>query len=192
VVGRPATVQNTYDTAAERGLSTTDQRHRFIFSGFAEPAPFHRDHPYLKMIFNGWKFSGLMTFGSGRPVTAHMIGDANLDANSDNDRLPGAARNSYTGPDYSTTDMRVTRKLFITHTLRGELAAEAFNLMNRRNDRLDTSDDGFSTTAATFVNYDTVVSGKRYPAHFRKADGFLIPTNSYAPRQFQFALRLKF
>ena len=146
----------------------------------------------LKAVFNDWKWSGLMTFGSGRPVTARLIGDANLDGNSDNDRLPGISRNAYTGPDYSTTDMRLTRQLFITERCRLELVAESFNLFNRDNKRLDTSDDGFSNNAATFTQVDQTIGGKRYPAVFRQAGGFLIPTNAFAPRQIQFAIRAKF
>ena len=133
-----------------------------------------------------------MTFGSGRPVTARLIGDANLDGNTGNDRLPGVSRNAYTGPDYSTTDMRLTRQIFVTERLRLELVAESFNLFNRDNKRLDTSDDGFSNNAATFTQVDQTIGGKRYPAVFREASGFLIPTNAYAPRQVQFAIRAKF
>jgi hypothetical protein len=192
VAGRPVTVQNSYDTSAERALSTTDQRQRVILSWIAEPRPFHREHPFLKVIFNDWKASGLVTFGSGRPVTARMIGDANLDGNSENDRLPGVSRNSYTGPDYATTDMRIARKIPVTERLGAEFIAETFNLFNRDNKRVAVSDDGFSNTAATFSQVDQTVGGKRYPAQFRQTSGFLVPTNSYAPRQIQFAVRLKF
>jgi hypothetical protein len=192
VAGRPALVQNSYSTVGERSLSSTDQRHRFIVSWIAEPKPFHREHPVLKTIFNDWKWSGLLTFGSGRPVTARLIGDANLDGNTDNDRLPGVSRNAYTGPDYSTTDMRLARQIVVTERLRLELVAESFNLFNRDNKLLDTSDDGFSNTAATFSQIDQTIGGKRYPAVFRQASGFLIPTNAYAPRQIQFAIRARF
>jgi hypothetical protein len=54
------------------------------------------------------------------------------------------------------------------------------------------SDDGFSNTAGTFSQLDQTVGGKRYPAVFREASGFMVPTNAYAPRQVQFALRLRF
>jgi hypothetical protein len=192
VAGRPVTVQNSYNTSDERALSTTDQRHRVILSWIAEPRPFHREHPFLKAMFNDWKASSLVTFGSGRPVTARMIGDANLDGNTDNDRLPGISRNAYTGPDYSTTDLRLSRRIPVSERLSAEFIAESFNLFNRDNKRMDVSDAGFSNTAATFTQVDQTVGGKRYPAQFRQMSGFLVPTNSYAPRQVQFAMRLKF
>lgn len=192
VVGRPATVQNSYAPSTERGRSTTDQRHRLMISWSAQPRPFHRDHPLLSAIFNNWKASGVTTFGTGRPINARVAGDANEDGNTSNDRLPGVARNSYTGPDYMTTDLRLTRILNSFGRFRLEISAESFNLLNRVNRRVDISDDGFENAAATFVEQDKAAGGKRYPAHFRVSSKFLTPTNAYAPRQLQFALRLKF
>jgi len=54
----------------------------------------------------------VITAGSGRPVNVTVIGDASQDDNSNNDRLPGASRNSFVGPNYSSTDMRLSRKLY--------------------------------------------------------------------------------
>jgi hypothetical protein len=192
LVGRPATVQNSYATKDERGLSVTDQRHRFVFAWVAEPQPFHREHPLLRSLFNDWKFSGVVTLGSGRPVNAQVIGDANGDGNTSNDRLPGVARNSYTGPDYGTTDIRVGRKLRLRDRCRLELLAEAFNLLNRDNKRVDISDDGFTGTAGQFSYYDKTIGSNHYPAHFRLSSGFLQANNAYAPRQVQVAVKLVF
>ncbi|HET8669038.1 MAG TPA: TonB-dependent receptor, partial [Terriglobales bacterium] len=192
VAGRPATVQNSYSPESERGLSSTDQRHRFVFSWMAEPRPFHRDHPIMKNIFNGWKLSSVLSFGSGRPVNPRVVGDANVDGNSDNDRLPGARRNSFTGPDYATTDFRISRTVAVIGQARVELLAESFNLLNRVNQKVEVTDDGFSNSAAKFVEKTQTVGGKIYPAQFQLLGGFLTPTSSYAPRQVQFAVRLKF
>ena len=63
-----------------------------------------------RKLSGGWKNSGVIAAGSGRPAKPTIIGDANQDGNSDNDRLPAARRNSFTGPDYATTDMRLSRK----------------------------------------------------------------------------------
>ncbi|HWR37798.1 MAG TPA: TonB-dependent receptor [Clostridia bacterium] len=192
VVGRPVTVENSYSTQSERGRSTTDQRHRFMASWIAEPRPFHRDRPVLRFFFNDWKFSSIVTVGSGRPVNASVIGDPNRDGNSANDRLPGVSRNALTGPDYFTTDLRVTRRLHATERVRLEFLAESFNVMNRANKRVDLSDDGFLASAGDFVMQDKVVAGKRYPAHYRANGGFLTPNNAYSPRQIQLSLRLSF
>ena len=62
------------------------------------------------MIFQQLEGIGRSHIGSGRPVSATVTGDANQDGNNSNDRLPGVSRNSLLGPDYATTDLRLTRR----------------------------------------------------------------------------------
>lgn len=192
VAGRPATVQNSYSPQGEWGASVVDQRHRFVTGWTADPKPFHRDHPWLRTMFNDWRLSGVLTFGTGRPLNARIVGDSNRDGNDTNDRLPGYRRNSFTGPDYMTTDLRLMRTFPIRDRWRLEITAEGFNVTNRNNRRVEISDDGFLGSAATFVMDAKSVGVTQYPAHFRKISGFLTPTNAYAPRQVQFAARLRF
>jgi hypothetical protein len=191
VAGRPSVVENSFNTISERALSVTDQRHRFVSSFVSELNPVSTDHVVLGRIFNDWKFSGIFSAGSGRPLSGRITGDANRDGNDVNDRLPGARRNSFTGPDYISGEARLTRRFYLTEQWRLEATAEAFNVFNRNNQRVDTSDDGFNSIAASFVPFDSTVAGKKYPAQFRQSTGFLVPTDSYAPRQVQFSLRLK-
>ena len=190
VVGRPGNVQNSYATALERGLSVTDQRNRFIAAWVAEPKPFHFEHQLLNRLSNNWRFSSVITMGSGRPVNATMAGDANQDGNTYNDRLPGYSRNAFIGPDYFTTDLRLARTVSLREHARLELLAESFNLFNRMNNRVDIGDDGFYNSAGQFVAYSTTVKGKQYPGQFQVNSKFLMPTNAYAPRQVQFSVRL--
>ena len=192
VAGRPATVQNSYAPSAERGRSVTDQRHRFVFSWVAAPKPFHRGHEWLGRMFNDWKVSGVATVGSGRPVNATLAGDANQDGNSTNDRLPGASRNSFLGPDYATIDMRLTRRLYAGDRLKLELVGESFNLLNRDNRRVQITDDGFPSNSARFIQTTKHLGINYFPAQYRVPASFLRATNAYAPRQVQIALRLIF
>jgi len=192
VAGRPAQVEDASKAQAERALSSTDQRHRVVFAFSAEPKPFGRDRPHLRRVFNEWRISGLFTGGSGRPVNARIRGDSNRDGNVENDRLPGARRNGFTGPEYFSADLRLTRRIYITERWRLEASAESFNVLNRANKRVAVSDDGFSNTAAAFQVGDQVVNNTHYPASFVRQKTFLQPTNAYAPRQIQFSLRLKF
>jgi hypothetical protein len=192
VSGSPVTVENSFNTRAERGRSVTDQRHRVVFSGIWEPRPFHADHPTLGKLFNDWRFSGVFTAGSGRPVNARIVGDANQDGNSSNDRLPGFRRNYFTGPNYISTDLRVARRFHLGDRFQLELLIESFNLMNRRNLRVSLSDDGFLDSAGQFVKIDKTIGFNHFPAYYRLSSGFLQPTGAYAPRQVQIALRLKF
>jgi len=192
VAGRPATVQNAYSPNAEKGPSTTDQRHRFVFSWVAEPRPFDRSHASLAALFNRWKVSGVTTIGSGRPVSATVSGDANQDGNDTNDRLPGTSRNSLIGPDYASTEMRLARRFYLGDHLKLELTAESFNLFNRDNPRTVTTSDGFVASAAQFVQTSNQIGINYFPAQYRLSTNFLHPTSAYAPRQVQFGLRLIF
>ncbi|PYX87195.1 MAG: hypothetical protein DMG68_12640 [Acidobacteria bacterium] len=187
-----STVQNSYLPSAERGSSVTDQRHRFVFSWIAEPKPFHRGQEFLGKIFNDWKVSSVLTYGSGRPVNARIFGDPNQDGNDLNDRLPGYGRNAFVGPDYATTDVRLTRKLYLGPRLKLELLAEFFNLMNRDNQRVDLSDNGFQNSAGQFVQTTKLIKFNYFPASYQKPTNFLRATNAYAPRQIQFALKMIF
>ncbi len=192
VVGRPGNVQNAYATALERGLSVTDQRNRFLAAVVVDPRPLELGNALLDSLVNHWKLSSVVTLGSGRPFSATMAGDANQDGNSYNDRLPGYKRNAFIGPDYFTTDVRLTRIIKIGTRAQMELLAESFNLTNRTNTRVIISDDGFYNSAGQFVAYSTKVAGKMYPGQFQINSQFLLPTSAYAPRQVQLSLKLNF
>lgn len=191
VAGRPSTVENSY-SPSQRAPSVTDQRNRFVLSWIAEPRPFHRNHELLGRLFNDWRFANIVTYGSGRPVDARIFGDANRDDNTYNDRLPGVLRNSFVGPDYATVDFRVTRIFHLSERFRMELIAEAFNLLNRDNLRMEITDDGFNNHAGSFIAMDNSIGTKYFPAYYRTTANFMQPTGAYAPRQVQFALRLTF
>jgi hypothetical protein len=192
VAGRPATVQNSYAPSSERGNSVTDQRNRFVFSWIYEPRALNNGQGLLGKLTKNWKNSGIITAGSGRPVNATVIGDANQDDNNNNDRIPAARRNSFVGPNYSTTNMRISRKLYVHKGLRLEFTAESFNLFNRLNRRYQTTDDGLMNNQAQF-NYGTKKLGINYfPAYYQVPTNFLKATSAYAPRQLQFALRVGF
>jgi hypothetical protein len=192
VVGRPGNVQNVYATTLERGLSVTDQRNRFLAAAVAEPGPFHFENSFLAALTNHWRVSSIITFGSGRPFNETMAGDANQDGNTYNDRLPGYRRNAFIGPDYFTTDLRVTRTVMLSDRVQLELLAESFNLTNRTNSQVTISDDGFYNSAGQFVAYSSKLAGEIYPGQFQMNSKFLLPTNAYAPRQIQVSLRLTF
>ncbi len=192
VAGRPVTVQNSYAASAEKASSVTDQRHRFVFSWITEPRPFGRGQEFLGAIFNDWKFAGVMTAGSGRPFEARIAGDPNRDGNNANDRLPGVGRNAFTGPDYATTDLRISRSFLLGEKTRLELLAESFNLFNRQNRRVTVSDDGFLNSAGQFVVVDKHIGINYFPGYYRRTANFRRATDAYAPRQIQFAVRFTF
>jgi hypothetical protein len=192
VAGEPATVQNSYAPNAERGPSVTDQRHRLVVAFSMEPHPFHRGNEFLGDLFNDWKLSSLVTAGSGRPVNATVDGDPNQDGNYDNDRLPGYSRNAFTGPDYASADVRLTRRLRLGERYKLQLTAEAFNLLNRDNQRVEITSNGLTVDATTFVQYTVYVNGVPAPAYYQQPQNFLKPNAAYAPRQIQLGLKFIF
>jgi hypothetical protein len=170
VAGQPVTVQNSYSTKSERGPSVTDQRHRLSFSWITEPHPFDPGHGMLAAVFNQWKITGVMTYGSGRPTRARVFGDPNQDGNTSNDRLPGFGNNAFLGPDYATMNMRLTRKINLNQRYRLELTAESFNLFNRDNKKYGISDNGFWNSAGQFVTYS---KQRYYPAYYQQPTSFM-------------------
>jgi hypothetical protein len=166
----------------ERGLSVTDQRNRFLAAAVLEPRPFHFNNAVLTALADHWKFSSVVTFGSGRPLQC----DHGRRCKSGRKHLQrpaaGYKRNAFIGPDYFTTDMRIARTLKLNERVRLEILAESFNLTNRTNARVTISDDGFYNSAGQFVAYSAKVNGKMYPGQFQINSQFLLPTNSYVPR----------
>ena len=189
VAGQPATVQNSYNPSAERGPSVTDQRDRLVVAFSTEPRPFHRGHEFLGHIFNDWKISSVVNYGSGRPFNATVSGDPNQDSNGLNDRLPGYSRNAFTGPDYFTADARLTRLIRLGERFKLNLVAESFNLLNRDNQRVAITSNGLVANATTFVQSSVTANIAPFPGYYQLPNNFTKPNAAYAPRQIQLALK---
>ena len=81
VAGGGGTVaQNDQDLAAERGLSSFDQRHRFA-GDFTYELPFGANKRWFTSgmaaeVFGNWQLNGNVTLASGTPFTARVLGNA--------------------------------------------------------------------------------------------------------------------
>jgi hypothetical protein len=192
VAGQPATVQNSYAPSTERGPSVTDQRDRLVAAFSVEPHPFHRGHELAGHLFNDWKISSVINYGSGRPFSATVAGDPNQDGNDLNDRLPGYSRNGFTGPDYATADLRLTRTVRFNERYKINLVAESFNLFNRDNQRVTITSNGLVNSATTFVSNSVTANIAPYPGYYTLPTNFMKPTAAYAPRQIQVSLKFIF
>src|SRR5260221_6494377 len=188
VAGAPATVQNSYSTKRERASSVTDQRQRLTISAIEEPNPFEAGQKIPAAMFNHWKISGIMTYGSGRPANATVSGDPNQDGNASNDRLSKYGRNAFLGPDYATLDLRVGRKLNLGGRYHLELTGESFNLFNRDNQRYGVADSGYYTAAGKVVKYLQSARGTYYSGYFQQTTNLLQPTRFLAPRPLQISI----
>ncbi len=77
--GTTVVAQNDQDLAAERGLSSFDQRHRFT-ADYLYEFPFGANRRWFTsgpaaMALGGWTWSGSWTIASGMPLTARVLGD---------------------------------------------------------------------------------------------------------------------
>ncbi len=80
ISGTTNVAQNAFDLAAERGLSSFDQRHQFT-ADFLWELPFGHDRRWLtgngplRAILGDWNWSGDWTIASGLPFTPRILGD---------------------------------------------------------------------------------------------------------------------
>jgi hypothetical protein len=109
IAGGPAVVaQNAFDLAAERGLSSFDQRHRFT-ADYLWELPFGADKRFLvqrgilRDLLGNWQWSGDWSVESGLPFTARVLGsftDVNRGTN-------GALRADLTGQSIAVANPTV-------------------------------------------------------------------------------------
>ena len=73
--GDPNFPQNSFDLAAERGLSNFDVRHRLSLS-YSYDLPFRKPGDGLVAnLVNGWQTFGIVTLQSGRPFTVALLSE---------------------------------------------------------------------------------------------------------------------
>ena len=96
--------QNDLDLAAERGLSSFDQRHR-VTGDFTYELPFGANKPWLNngagaAILGNWVFNGSVQLASGTPFTARVLASATDVARGTN----GTLRANYNGQPIAVSD----------------------------------------------------------------------------------------
>jgi hypothetical protein len=163
-----STPQNNFNLRDDLGLSDNDQRHRLVISGSFQAPEGKKDG--LQKTLHGFQLSYIFTYASRLPFNVLLGSDRNFDTNN-NDRPVGVGRNTGTGFDFASLDMRLSRRFRITERLSLDLLAEGFNLLNRANFGVPNNTFGSGTApVATFGQ----------------------PTAAFDPRQFQFGLKISF
>lgn len=212
--GNGSSAQNFYDLRSEKGPSGFDQRLNNTTSVVWE-LPFGRGRKWgsdangvVDAVLGGWQISGINTLNSGEPynlryspTTAFQVSDITDDWRgatwsrpnvTGNPVLEGSARtgifylnpanvviptdpsrpfgnigrNSVYGPSFWQLDTNVQKNFRITERFNLQFRSEFFNMLNKTNFR------------APVVN--------------RSASNFGQFTQTYQPRQIQFALKLSF
>jgi hypothetical protein len=107
--GAAVVAQNDRDLAAERGLSSFDQRHRFA-GDFTYELPFGATKRWLQSgapaaLFGNWQVNGSWQLASGTPFTARILGDIR-DVGSG---VNGTLRANYNGAAIAIADPTVAQ-----------------------------------------------------------------------------------
>jgi hypothetical protein len=102
-----STPQDNFDLRDNKGLSDNDQRHRLTFSGGVS-APW-RGHSAFGRIVKGMQLSWIYSYASALPFNIQLGADRNGDTNN-NDRPIGVGRNTGRGFDFSSLDLRLSKK----------------------------------------------------------------------------------
>jgi hypothetical protein len=164
-----SSVQNNFDISDDRGLSDNDQRHRLVVSGSLE-VPRHSKATGFQRFLCGFQMGYIFTYASRLPFNVLLGSDRNFDTNF-NDRPVGVGRNTGRGFNFTSLDLRLSRRIQLTERVDLQLLAEGFNVLNHAN---------------LGVPNNTFGSGVQPLPRFGQ------PTAAFDPRQFQFGMKVSF
>jgi hypothetical protein len=194
--------QDPYDLSAERGLSSFDQRHTLNLSYVLQspvggPAELLHSHPWAERALRDWQVSGSVTFTSGLPLTATILGNQ---ADTIGNGEVGSSRAEATGLPIEASGYPYFNPLAFTTPPPGLLGdagrntipgpdqwvlnlslARSIDLGERR--RLEFRVDTRNFTNSVFyANYGTVVNALNYG----------LPTAAGAMRSLTMTMRFRF
>jgi hypothetical protein len=161
--------------AAERGLSSFDQRHKVVVAGVIQS-------PWQGRILSGFELAPIFRYNSAHPFNLLAGTNVNNDRHSTTDRPPGVGRNTGVGPDYISFDTRLSWRVTMAEKSTLQFIVEGFNLFNRTN----------------FGSVNNVVGVIAPPTQPLQGDSTLSPsqplgfTSALPRRQLQFGARLTF
>ena len=118
-------VTDSTNLKRDYGLSSSDQRHRFVLQGTWQP----RVH---NIVLDGWMISPDVTLTSSFPVNVVQGSDLNGDG-INNDRPLFRGRNDTPGYGFQEVNLRVSRQFRYRERYSIELIGEAENLLNSTN-----------------------------------------------------------
>jgi Carboxypeptidase regulatory-like domain len=155
--------QNNYDTAAEKGLSDFDIRHRFVFNYiYSFPSIRNAWSNFPSRLGDGWQISGIVTAQTGQPFSVLTgvdqsstgLGDDRANVSGDPNNGPktvakyfntaafslnapltfgNSGRNIVEGPGYTDVDFALMKTTLITEHTNLQFRAEFFNILNHPN-----------------------------------------------------------
>ena len=173
-----------WDAAAEMALSSYHRGHRFVLRTLAKlPWKAGRGKGLGHNLFGDLTLSGIVTARSFAPFNLNAGFDNVGDRHTDTHRPWGLGRNVGIGPNFFSVDLRLKRRISLGEDKSLDLVAEGFNILNRTNFKHVNGTVGTLTLEELPASY----KGRRGPV----TEPFSY-TSAFAPRQFQFSLRLNF
>jgi hypothetical protein len=181
----------------ERSLSTFDIRHNFVFSGVFQS-------PFKNWALRDISLSPSVFIRSGIPFTLRTGADINGDTRGGTDRLFNIGRNTGSGPNYRSVNLRISKSFrFKTDgPMRIDLTADAANLFNRTNFAAVNEILPVSVSPTGVLTFPNALSAADYAAgtvrltglrerNFRQGDPLSF-TSAFNPRQILFGLKFVF
>jgi hypothetical protein len=135
------------------GPSDNDVRHKIVASAVYSPKFYKGDAgSIMGYVANGWTFSPIVSFYTGKPYSARTSGGNGLNNANGEFRFPFDGRNVYRLPNIFNVDLRISKRFNFTEDLNLELIAEGFNIFNRTHifDVNQTAVNGVSNANLTF------------------------------------------
>lgn len=173
-----------FDGSYDVGNSNFDTRHKLVLNAVFSPTLYKGSRTsFLHHVLNGWTFSPIFAYYSGRPFSPSVSGTS-LNASFGDNRLPIIPRNSFRLPALINMDARLSKRFKFTESMALEILAEAFNIANR------THVFGVNSAMYTRAGSATTLNFNSGPSGF----GAVTSTDStlYRERQIQFATRFQF
>jgi hypothetical protein len=145
-----SSVADQFNLDFNRAAAPTDQRHRFVINGVWNLPGGKLENRAARLLFGGFRLSGIYTAESGRPFAA-IISVPNIPftlngaqyngfgglrgqgGGNDRNLAPNIERNSDYGDANYRLDLRVARDIKLGEKFTLELIGESFNLFNRSN-----------------------------------------------------------
>jgi len=165
---------NPYNIWKDYGRSDDDQRHRVVFNGTVQSSTSPGKTAWQR-ISHGFQLSGMLQYYSALPLNI-TSGVTTIQGTAGRPIVNGdfIGRNVGIGNDFFSVGMRLSRTFQVTERLRIEGLAEAFNLLNHRNN---------------LARNATFGSGA-YPTSPSSTFGQITAVND--PRSLQLAVRMRF
>jgi hypothetical protein len=177
--------QDPTNLAADRALSSFDERHKVVMAAVAES-------PWKNKILSDFQLSPIVQYHSGLPFNLLAGESVNGDNHTTNGRPIGANRNTGLGPNYVSFDMRLSRSVKVRENAKLQFLIEGFNLFNRTNFASVNNEVG------PLFGVPVTVGGEGNTTFRVHGSAALSPsqplgfTSALPKRQLQFAVRLSF